>query len=252
MPTAGWSLLGVIREFEPRVLPVRRHVFCLAGNMGAKSMGVVIVMVVGAIGCGGRASPDVSIESGGTSGSSGSAGVIHDVADCQVSVPRNVYGGGFESCNGADMFVHRSVASLCASRLPRSSVALTSSSDECTSDEQCTGAPNGFCDPDGRGIRVCQYGCLNDKDCARGSICLCGTYVGYCTAANCSTDGDCGSGLLCAEYWKRCHTQTGFACQTPSDTCIDDHGCGADGRCEIGEDGARRCVTGECSSPSAD
>ena len=220
-----------------------------------------------AVSCGGQASRDATalpVESAGfagagggpigNSGAGGSAGASPEIFICEAPTPRPS-GGGFESCNGSDMRIHRADTAECESGLPRSNVTPLSTYDACTSDTECTDAPNGFCDPNRNGtVRSCRYGCLVDRDCGPGFVCLCGSHIGYCAPAECSTDDDCEPGLLCAAHWKNCRSQIAFACQTRADTCIDDMSCGEGLRCERDSDGVRRCtgsIDPACSAPSA-
>jgi hypothetical protein len=224
---------------------------------------VLPILLVVLLGCSGRATRKTASVGHGGANSDGGASPIGGTDDggagaagatnvnsfsCEVSVSRNDYDSGFEVCDGSNLRVHRSHATSCQSQLPRADIDSPSGSDQCTSDDQCVDLPNGFCDPGGGpdGIaRICQYGCLVDNDCAAGSICLCGAYIGYCTPAECVTDDDCPAGLLCAAYWTQCHQHVGFACQSTSDICFDDQSCGT-GRCERDADGIRRCTTAQC------
>gem|GEM_PF-6748995 len=204
-------------------------------------------LLISLLGCSGQTS-DIGGAPEGGAGTRGAVGASE--LSCGVSAPRSDYDSGFDVCDGSDRRVHRTHIASCQSQLPRSNLTPVSTSDRCTADDECVEHPNGFCDPgsstgSGAPARSCQYGCLVDDDCATGSICLCGTYIGYCTPAECATDDDCAPGLLCAAYWKLCHTQTGFACQNPADTCLDDQSCG-NGRCERDTDGIRRCTETQC------
>jgi hypothetical protein len=213
----------------------------------------ITFVVSSLLGCSGRSTHDAAPAAAGHGGANGSAGAagatnVHDFT-CGVSTSRDDYDSGFEVCDGSDSRTHRNHVASCRSQLPRANIGASQSFDRCTSDEECVDQPNGFCDPGGGPdgvVRICQYGCLVDDDCAAGSICLCGTYIGYCTLAECVTDDDCPTGLLCAAYSTQCHKHVGFACQNPSDTCFDDQDCGPE-RCERDTDGIRRCTDAQCS-----
>jgi hypothetical protein len=183
-------------------------------------------------------------------GTAGAAGAALDLT-CQASKSPDDYDSGFEICDGNAMRLHRTHLSICRSKLPRANVEPPPPfNNECTSDQDCTAKRHGICTPGGGpdGVALaCQYGCMTDDECDPGSLCLCGTDIGYCTAAECSTDAECGQGSLCAAYWVKCHHQVGFACQNPADTCLDDSNCSSGSFCERSEDGLRRCVPGVCS-----
>jgi hypothetical protein len=95
---------------------------------------------------------------------------------------------------------------------------------ECSSDLDCTAAPNGSCNVEGMdGGCTCTYGCSTDEECGAGNVCLCEGGPGTCVPASCVTDADC-DGYRCVYDWAE-----GFACQTPFDECRFDTDCmGAD------------------------
>ena len=70
----------------------------------------------------------------------------------------------------------------------------------CTSDADCTQAPNGLCANAHHlsGLCGCIFGCQKDADCEQGSICDCGSgSFGQCSSATCTTNADCGTGSGC-------------------------------------------------------
>ena len=233
----------------------------------------VVVVLLGAAACGGKSGqlgatvagsggvmvmmepePNPAGRGGGGAGGTGAggtgvggtgAGGMGNVLACDVSESRDDYENGFELCDGSATRIHRSEAGTCRSLLPRENIMPVTEFDACNADTDCTERPHGHCDP-GAGFEVasltCQYGCVVDSDCEAGSICLCGTWIGYCTQAECVTDADCPDGLLCAAWWRRCHSEVGFACQNPADECFDDSACG-DGRCERQSGDIRRCTS---------
>jgi hypothetical protein len=234
-------------------------------TLGRCSSSILLVLVP-LLGCSGRATSNAVPATAGDGGANGGgdASPIAGTADsgagaagatnmpdltCGVSASRNDYDSGFEVCDGSEQRVHRTHVASCRSLLPRANIGVASTFDQCASDDECVDQKNGFCDPGGgpdRIARICQYGCTVDDDCTAGSICLCGSYIGYCTSAECVTDGDCPAGLLCAAYWTQCHQRIGFACQNMSDSCFDDQSCGT-GRCEREADRIRRCTMVECA-----
>jgi hypothetical protein len=155
-----------------------------------------------------------------SAGASGSAGVVasHPSACVfQATLP-----GGIERCaNGLE---HRAAPATCPSLLPIPGVvrgleglvdAGTSLDVECIRDADCTEKAYGHCVSDFGGPS-CNYGCVSDADCGAQQLCRCDWYGGYCVAAQCRTDDDCGEGYLCTKS-EGCGDE--FACQTPGDQC---------------------------------
>jgi hypothetical protein len=103
----------------------------------------------------------------------------------------------------------------------------------CQSNADCTDAgPNAECVQSGSiaGYCECRAGCVSDSDCKTGEVCLCGDPLGGCVPASCTSDGQCGAGLLCAltpnDPSGACGVGVAtFACQTPEDTCLIDEDC---------------------------
>ena len=119
----------------------------------------------------------------------------------------------------------------------------------CKDSSDCRGFQYGYCDL-GPGMlgasKVCLSGCLDDADCS-GGICLCTGFTdhgGECVPSRCSTDTDCGAGLLCASYDDACGG-TFFACQSPNDECGETADCPAHQICTF-NGVARVCIAEIC------
>jgi len=159
---------------------------------------------------------------GGGAGAPGSAGAgpIH-----QACINPKDIGDGFEQCDG---FKHRPQAGTCASHVPNPKPLpeeiLTVK--ECLFDADCKDHPYGWCTAGQNAQTYCEYGCVIDSDCAANQLCDCVEPVGRCVVANCRTDADCTNGLLCRAYdaTSGCGPIV-YTCQTPADTCGNDHDC---------------------------
>jgi hypothetical protein len=118
--------------------------------------------------------------------------------------------------------------------LPRNLTHVANSGDQCATDADCTAKPHGYCSAPAFLGQIpgylCAYGCRVDSDCDTQQICLCGTEIGTCVHAECTSDADCDTGadsdaFECASYEKLtaailCTPQTpSFACQTRNDAC---------------------------------
>ncbi len=206
-------------------------------------------------GAGGNAGTGGSVGSGGTAG----AGAVgNNPFPCESPTPIGNARSGFYQC--ANGFITRSFISDCSSPLPRPDPIpdYDPAFDQCQYDSDCTEQPNGYCGrPAGSaggdigGGRWCQYGCVNDKGCDAGYVCLCGDPVGRCVEASCTSDASCGTGLHCASY-----DPTGgcdfvaFACQTSADECMTATDCGVDNGgevCLVDQSGQRSCSNGGCA-----
>lgn len=121
---------------------------------------------------------------------------------------------------------------------------------ECTSDADCAHLENGYCTFGQDGYSYCVTGCIEDSDCGDGQVCDCGSFVGTCVAATCTTDADCPGDSLCTAYDAEpgCAFTT-FACQTPQDTCGGDADCAVEGGelCSASESGVRQCMGVSCA-----
>lgn len=157
---------------------------------------------------------------------------------------------GYASCGSA---LHRPAKVTCPGpsrepgyvcQVPHGGAAYSS----CTVDDDCHERPYGSCEfmtTDQSGCS-CTYGCSTDADCGSGMICLCGERHGYCTRATCTVDADCKDGALCLTHddLPGCNGRA-FACQSEGDACIDDGDCSAGMFCSQVE-GVRRCVGRSC------
>jgi hypothetical protein len=149
-----------------------------------------------------------------------------------------------EHCEGG--WKHRAVASACP--LPRSEPVEPTDEDTCSEDADCADAAHGFCAPYAAGNAApgnhCQYGCVEDSDCASGQICECGSPSGRCVTSSCKDDFDCGGDLLCASYdpLPGC-SATAYACQSPEDECTSDADCAGEVCTVVGDHR-------ECSRPT--
>jgi hypothetical protein len=163
--------------------------------------------------------------SGGASSGGASSGGGANHFPCKN--PKDL-GNGLIQC---DDFTHRVEATTCDSSLPRPEpIPSSSPAAQCKMDSECTDKPHGWCGEQGGGQvpgPYCNYGCVQDSECAAGQLCLCGDPVGRCVQANgCTTDSDCASGFLCKTYDSSggCGFTT-FACQSPGDECAGDSDC---------------------------
>ena len=200
-----------------------------------------LVPLAAPAGCGGN------VGGGGGDGGGGAGG--GGVVACEGAQPIVALGqdSGYVQCEGG--WRHREEVVQCASALPRTDACGSPDmGGDCTTDADCTAAPHGHCslsDDQAPGC-FCQYGCVQDSDCAEGQICFCSEPVGYCATASCTSDADCGGDKLCSTYI----TLPGcggfaYACQTASDQCASDADCPADHQCTM-ENGARVCAPIEC------
>lgn len=160
----------------------------------------------------------------GSAGEGGTAGGGPLVSVCGVSTPVE---GGYELCESG--VFHRAQVTECAVTPPRTEPLPDHGSDQCRRDADCADGPHGYCLTDfSFGNGVCRYGCANDSECRRGSICVCGELrglAGLCLPSTCVSDADCGGGdLLCRSYG--CFWKEGFACQTSQDECATNSDCG--------------------------
>jgi hypothetical protein len=116
----------------------------------------------------------------------------------------------------------------------------------CTKDSDCTAGSNGRCLALGRVAACsCSYDlCTTDADCAQtGGPCACRpdaqgivapttTASNICLAGDCRVDADCGAEGYCSPSLGSCGAYsgvTGYYCHTPTDACVDDADCTAQG-----------------------
>jgi hypothetical protein len=176
----------------------------------------------------------------------GAAACGESPSPCGKSTQRD---DGLALCENG--LVHRpSTAVTCTSRLPRPDEEVirgggnASSMDQCTKDTECTQRAHGACvwrvdQLEGDEAFVCEYGCLTDNDCAEGTVCVCGDFIGACMQAECTSDADCPDDLLCSEWGPEgvCdfYGDSLLQCQTSKDECA------VRSDCDQGEHGAT-CV----------
>jgi hypothetical protein len=211
---------------------------------------------LGALGCG-DASPDEASPAQ-------DAGVDVDAAQdagptrgplgvCRNPLPLLVQGQetGMERCE--EGFVHRPLAPLCPSSLPRQGVVCPADSGNnavegelgCTTDAECGVGPTALCQAQGD-VCACAVGCQEDAQCGGGSVCVCGEPVGRCVESGCGVDADCGPGSLCVASNAGCGVGV-FACQREEDECLGDADCEEGLFCRLDARGsARRCAPGGC------
>lgn len=109
--------------------------------------------------------------------------------------------------------------------------------------QDCSQLKNGYCARRGLMPPQCASGCIEDADCAAGSICSCDNGPsptgGQCVPSTCTIDADCRSGL-CASTVEGCG-EPRFACQIEADECLSDADCEEQGR--LSGLGPGRCIT---------
>jgi hypothetical protein len=181
-------------------------------------------------GTGGSGGSGGSSGSGGSGGSGGSS--TGNPFPCTEPMEVTSPPSGYVRC--ANGMVHRPEKRQCPESLPRSRVLTDAGSAPCRRDADCQAKPHGHCEYwnglAGSGY-ACEYGCVNDAECAAGEICLCGDPTGTCVAAGgCTTDADCGGTLLCVGFTEGCMT-TRFACQSFDDTCGSEFDCAGKAVC---------------------
>ena len=173
------------------------------------------------------------------------------------------------TCN--DSFVHRPTAVSCALPAHDESVmpgqlaggattrGSTRSVTPCQEDGDCP--PGGYCVEEMAG-GVCVFACQNDGECDPNEVCACDSYLrqrdatpielGFCTPADCRSDGDCASGFLCTvplDSALGCPSgPSKFTCQNASDECAGTKGCPVGTVCSSSS--PHRCVPGAaCGRP---
>ena len=187
---------------------------------------------------------------GGSAGSSsGSGGTVQEPVGrpphgC-VAQPLWPDSTNLEACTGD--FVHRTSNAACP--LPAREGMPDGGTGEnpigsCTTDADCVAAAHGYCTEyfgPGR-YTQCVYACETNADCAPGKVCSCeGNYshasdsaplmIGRCADADCTSDAECGEGLLCIAQLDTV-TACGpprpghYRCQTPEDRCSGASDCG--------------------------
>lgn len=156
---------------------------------------------------------------------------------------------GLVSC--AEGYTHRPAAQACGENLtgpgesPSEQRALPRLKNyaPCDADPGICGQYQfGYC-LSALGGSVCVSGCAEDADCGVGSLCLCTNSTGYgvCEPGTCQDDTACEPGFYCADYLGACGS--GWACQTPDDTCFSGDECQGGEGCSPNDMGVRTCVT---------
>jgi hypothetical protein len=199
-----------------------------------------------------------SAEAGDGSGGDGSA-------QCEdpepMTHPVTGEATGYVRC--ADGFIHRAGAIdtvITATPEPCES----SSSNACSTHDECTAAPLGRCVDTPSVLMGCEcvYSCESDGDCDPGQVCVGDEFTGdvpRCAPAGCAQTGDCGDGLCglavdevgCGERSVR------LACMSAVSDCRMDNCMELDSaQCQYGDpyrpeclpmDGAWTCVDRSCA-----
>ena len=163
-------------------------------------------------------SADGKGSAGSAGGGAGTAPTAHSARDCENPSPR-ARGGGYSVCG--DGSLRRASAAACESSLPRAKADLPLVFSACTSDNDCTSAPHGYC-----AYGACEYGCVEDAECSAGEACFCGEAIGKCIPAGCHGDADCPADLPCTAFQAPGFTTPDtLSCQSPLDECVTDAQC---------------------------
>ena len=198
-----------------------------------------------------------TVSTGGSAGSVLTGGSAGAKVACESPVVVTVGGDqptGLVRCaNGALL---RMEATTCPNLIDPAQGACSfdpgSTPESCKINADCKTKPYGSCGQDFDSPCQCQYGCVQDSDCASDELCQCGPPVGRCVKANCKTGADCPEGG-CAQHeagTPGCGTQA-FACQQLSDQCASNQECqtnGEFGLCHIETPGdPRQCEPTVCA-----
>lgn len=193
------------------------------------------------LGTGGAEEPVYGVDGTASTGAGGGRAIATPSA-CEA--PFTGLGAGWEQCGNG--MIHRPELGSCdpTTRPVTDQASDAPFSGECFADSDCTARPNGHCEYGQSGTGYCVYGCWTNEDCRPGFACLCSGSIGACVPASCSTDADCGDGLLCSDFIKDpgCGGRQ-FACQQPTDECAVNSDC-SHGVCTRG-------ATGGGSAPDA-
>lgn len=231
------------------------------GNTNADSEGTGGSLAGDGGSTGGASQPTGGTAHGGASQTTGGAVAVTCVNPKDYQVPDYAHDAapgnptGFVECDGG--WLHRPAAGTCQSYLPRDTTIKGFAPGECTSDSDCTDAPNGYCTLSSEGFNpsettVCAYGCTKDSECGVDGMCVCAYPVGRCIVSDCLTDADCSSGLCVGVRTETsaCGESTyEFACHSPYDACPASASCRSAEACQSTAEG-RQCVSvGVCGRP---
>ncbi|MBK7585890.1 MAG: hypothetical protein IPI67_37605 [Myxococcales bacterium] len=166
---------------------------------------------------------------------------------CKNPTPaNNAYDSGMVTCEGH--WSHRTAAVECQTAVPRADYSCNNSGGPsgCTTDADCAGTPNSYCNFVPPGACECVTGCTKDSDCGAGNLCACDGVMGSCYEARCATDADCGAGNLCGsvDTMPACGFIV-FTCQKGSDECASSTDCPNNEACTV-QDGHRVCAKVGC------
>lgn len=183
------------------------------------------------VGSGGAEEPVYGVAGTASTGAGGGRAIATPSA-CEA--PFTGLGAGWEQCGNG--MVHRPELGSCdpTTRPVTDPASDAPFSGECFNDSDCTARPNGHCEYGQIEPGYCVYACWTNEDCRPGFACFCSGSIGACVPASCSTDADCGDGLLCSDFLKDpgCGGRQ-FACQQPTDECAANSDC-SDGFCTRG------------------
>lgn len=110
----------------------------------------------------------------------------------------------------------------------------------CDSNSDCTERAHGYCEwlvPSHVPATRCNYGCETDADCGPHAVCDCGSAVGRCVTATCTSSADCG-GDPCVRFDEPSVCVDGYRgagvyydCMSPDDECNLSSECAEDEVC---------------------
>ncbi len=177
--------------------------------------------------------------SAGGAGAGGSGGTSSKVS---CTSPREE--NGFVYCE--EGYSHRTQQRDCPNELDKDGGPAhvdEGFDNECTVHSDCDGELS-YCQAGqfGDPTTSCVTGCLTDDDCGAGYVCQCGSPVGSCRKASCTTDGDCAPDHLCAsDHDTGCGAAPRFACTADDDMCRSASDCSGGQGCSLSDE-ERSCV----------
>jgi hypothetical protein len=182
---------------------------------------------------------------GGGSGATGGGGGEGGGTLCDGAIPVLQPDGspsGFSQC--PDGTIHRVEAVSCNPAVDAPLCAGTEDVQSCTTNADCTDAPNGVCVSSAGGFDPqtycgCVYPCTADSDCGASEVCVCdgvvddGTGWAHCVSAGCTTNDDCASGECgISTFFDGCFYDVQVGCRDDNDACRLDTDCAA-GTCVL-------------------